>query len=314
MTDGPTRPIFVGGTGRSGTTVLGRLLNAHPDVAVTVPREVKFLVDRGGVVDAYGWATRRGSVRAELRRRTGRAVLRARTGPDWVGSPQQVARRLEADWFDRRGPQGQPRGLQRSWSRERLHTFGADYLRSFPQDPRAASRLLTAAICDPMAAREGKARWVDTTPTNVVKAGGLAELFPDLRVIHILRDGRDAAASIVTQWWGPDDIEEALRWWETRLLAAHRGMAGLAPDQGLVMQLEDLAARDRDATLTRILEFLGLRDDESFRAWFDERVTRARSHAGRWRGDVAPERQAGIDRQYAAALARLDAAGAPRPV
>ena len=44
-------PIFIGGTGRSGTTVLGDLLNEHSLVRTSNPTEIKFLANRGGFLD-----------------------------------------------------------------------------------------------------------------------------------------------------------------------------------------------------------------------------------------------------------------------
>ncbi len=41
-------PIFIGGTGRSGTTVLGRTLSLHGDI-FTIPFESRFIVDPDGV-------------------------------------------------------------------------------------------------------------------------------------------------------------------------------------------------------------------------------------------------------------------------
>ena len=43
-------PIIVGGTGRSGTTITGRLLGMHPDYHM-IPFEVKFLSSKGGLAD-----------------------------------------------------------------------------------------------------------------------------------------------------------------------------------------------------------------------------------------------------------------------
>lgn len=314
---GPVRPIFVGGTGRSGTTVLGRLLGQHRDVALCIPRELKFLADRGGVVDAYRASVPAGRPlsRAELDRRARTVVRRLRDRGDMpVGSPEMVARRLETDWFKRSGPQGESRGLQRSVTLAEVRSAGAAYLKTFDDDPRGASRSLTARIVDPMAEREGKHRWVDTTPTNVIKADGLEALFPDLSLVHIMRDGRDTAASIVTQTWGPDDLLSALRWWGDRMREAHRGLSKASPGKVLVLQLEDLAARDREATLRRLLDFLGLEPDPAQKAWFDERLTPARSHAGRWRTGLTGAEQERVEAEYAAILARLDSLGAPRPV
>ena len=42
-------PIFVGGSGRSGTSIIGRLLNFHPDLLYF--SEPRLFNDPGGVVD-----------------------------------------------------------------------------------------------------------------------------------------------------------------------------------------------------------------------------------------------------------------------
>ena len=44
-------PVFIGGTGRSGTTILLNLLNRHPDFHASMPREIKYLTSRHGLVD-----------------------------------------------------------------------------------------------------------------------------------------------------------------------------------------------------------------------------------------------------------------------
>ena len=36
-------PIFIGGTGRSGTTIVGDLLNEHPEVRTSLPTEIRFI-------------------------------------------------------------------------------------------------------------------------------------------------------------------------------------------------------------------------------------------------------------------------------
>jgi hypothetical protein len=44
-------PVFVGGTGRSGTTVMGDLLGMHPQIRTSTPIEIKFLSNRSGLID-----------------------------------------------------------------------------------------------------------------------------------------------------------------------------------------------------------------------------------------------------------------------
>src|SRR5437762_2352789 len=43
-------PVFIGGTGRSGTTILFRLLESHP-LVVKGPTELRIHVDPGGAID-----------------------------------------------------------------------------------------------------------------------------------------------------------------------------------------------------------------------------------------------------------------------
>ena len=43
------QPIFVGGTGRSGTTILSKLLN-QVDSVYTIPQEIRFITDPDGIL------------------------------------------------------------------------------------------------------------------------------------------------------------------------------------------------------------------------------------------------------------------------
>ena len=46
-------------------------------------------------------------------------------------------------------------------------------------------------------------RWVvDKTPSNVFRVGFVHEVFPDAKIIHIIRDGRDNIVSRVHEWYG----------------------------------------------------------------------------------------------------------------
>lgn len=59
--------------------------------------------------------------------------------------------------------------------------------------------------------------WVDHTPSNIRHAATLFELFPEARLIHIVRDGRAVAASIMPLDWGPNTISKAAYFWIERV-------------------------------------------------------------------------------------------------
>jgi Sulfotransferase family len=63
------------------------------------------------------------------------------------------------------------------------------------------------------AAKHGKPRWGDKTPDYVLHMPTIAELLPEARFIHLIRDGRDVALSVIPMWFGPASLEEAAHWW-----------------------------------------------------------------------------------------------------
>ncbi len=99
----------------------------------------------------------------------------------------------------------------------------------------------------------------------------LLELFPEMRLVHSVRDGRDVACSVVPMRWGPTDIDEALDWWARKVEAGFAACDALPADRLLVMQMESLVEAERDREYARLLAFLGLEDDAAMREYFDSR-------------------------------------------
>ncbi len=56
--------------------------------------------------------------------------------------------------------------------------------------------------------------WVDHTPENINYAPVLLDFFPNAKVVHLVRDGRAVAASIMPLDWGPNSALESAVWWK----------------------------------------------------------------------------------------------------
>lgn len=164
---------------------------------------------------------------------------------------------------------------------------------------------------------DGGRRFAEKTPWNAFLLPFLARTFPGLQVIHIIRDGRDVAASHIrrpwlradsatsgrrepggylygpwAQWWvpagyrtafevGPDVLRMSMAW---RLFteAALRDGPGLGPDRYLELRYESLVT-DPATNGLRILDFLGI-DRAGSRASFLDAVGRADpGSVGAWR-------------------------------
>ncbi len=60
---------------------------------------------------------------------------------------------------------------------------------------------LIGSFLEPYRASRGKSRIAEKTPANILHFDELDRLFPDADFIHIIRDGRDVVASLLTMDW-----------------------------------------------------------------------------------------------------------------
>ena len=276
----PPGPIFIGGTGRSGTWALGRLLGAHPRV-VTVRSELRLHASRPGFAEVLS---------GEL-------------------SPPQYAAEVRDRWMRITGSEGQPKGLYlllgQQEVRERLDAFVA---RAEEDVPGALAQLLHDLV-DPYARGRRALRWVETTPDNARAAAALTSVLPTARVVHMVRDGRDVVSSLLTMPWGPDDLESGLAWWAKRIRAADASMSAADPARVHTVRLEELVHLDRDATLQGLLDVLDYRDDAVVWAGFATQIDAARGHVGRWRETVDADERDAFDGRYRELLQQMVAEG-----
>jgi Sulfotransferase family len=111
------------------------------------------------------------------------------------------------------------------------------------------------------AARFGKPRWGDKWPGNVLHMTAIARVLPEARFVHIIRDGRDVAASLRTMWWRPGDSYEAcIELWAGRIRTARAQAATGIPY--LEVRYESLVRAPRE-TLAQVCAFAELRYDEA---------------------------------------------------
>jgi len=61
---------------------------------------------------------------------------------------------------------------------------------------------------------------VERTPEHALALDLIGEVYPDASVIHIIRDGRDVARSLLSMEWGPGSVEEVAEEWRSCVEAA----------------------------------------------------------------------------------------------
>ncbi|MGF1508234.1 MAG: sulfotransferase [Myxococcota bacterium] len=227
-------PIFIGGTGRSGTSVVARSLGQLPGVLFRV-KENKLISERNGLRDLVEVLSGPSSPKS--------AHLAVRDFRDWArrlrrkGFQRDLVRRLDVS-VGRRVASAIDRALGSDFTIFAVgECFGLTHydqaINAFVDEiatvvrrpqiietegpveeyfvPRSLtrsfylekSRALLERLYAPLLVRAGAQRWCDDTPANALAAPFLFELYPSAVLLHVVRDPRDVVASYCRQKWAP---------------------------------------------------------------------------------------------------------------
>lgn len=215
-------PVFIVGCDRSGTTLLSLILSQAPDLHVTL--------ESGFIPDLY-----------ENRHDYG----------DFSSAKNR--------WYFLRD-------LQTTYATSKTIAFDIFEL----DDEDAESELQKAASTDyagaidalfsKTARNHGKARWGNKTPKYVLHIPLLNKLFPEAKIIHIVRDPRDVAASIMKAGW-TTNIKEAAIYWNERVRAGLEGRV-LGDDIYYELKYESLLQLPQNE-VSAVCDWLGIDFKES---------------------------------------------------
>jgi hypothetical protein len=238
--DSTGRTIFVVGNSRSGTTMMGRILGRHPSVFTL--REMHFFEQL--------WSS------ADKERHISDAE-----------ATRLVARLLSI----------QEAGYLHQTDPSRFCEEAREVI--VPVQPKA---LTAAGIFEAFllyeATKKGKTVPCDHTPRNVFYIGDILELYPEARVVNIVRDSRDVLLSQKRKWkrrfLGAEDttpLTESFRSWVnyhpitvSKLWNSSISAADRFADHHHVYSLrfEDLLA-DPEETVRKVCRFVGISFDNS---------------------------------------------------
>lgn len=250
----PQGPILIGGTGRSGTTALARALGFHPHIRM-LKWEAQFLSSPNGLVNLV----RKGFPEQDLaqfvdsmRGRWFRRTLRPNTPNEYDGGLfediDEEAMNSALNALDDMVSEGQLSNIE----------IGQVFVET----------LLQSTLDTP-----GIRSWGEKTPRNVLFVDLLWEMFPTMRFIHIIRDGRDVATSMesngfwpiaagwefpeLSQFRGDVVFEMAFEYWRVVLDLARRAAASVPDANYFEVRYEDLASNPED-TMAEICDFIDL--------------------------------------------------------
>jgi len=293
-------PVFAGGTGRSGTTIIVNLLSRHPQFHASLPREIKYLTERKGLID-FNFNRPLSEERSlkELRNAIAGKILPllGKSNFDIFSS------RIHGRWWSEVGKKGNQRGLIQSITLDVVDGALSNFEKSFKKDPKRASREFFFTLSAAQVSSPDVVYFGDSTPTNIINAKYITQIFPEAKFINMIRDGRDVALSVSKERWGPSTPEQALLWWEKRVEHAHNSLEQISSELKVNLRLEDLVVHQRENSYQKLLTFLDLQDHPTMRKYFNEQMTVEKMHFGEWQNEVKNPEKFGSD--YQKVLKRL---------
>ena len=158
--------------------------------------------------------------------------------------------------------------LRHAPTRARLvrEIFRTEHIRGWTPAPSCAGTMeaitqydfhgVVDGIMRAWALAQGKARWGEKTPPHTLCWRTFLPAFAGVRVINIVRDGRDVALSYKKAFFGPKHVYPLARRWEQYLAAAEQARAYLGGDNFHQLRYEDLVLNP-ERELRRICAFLG---------------------------------------------------------
>ncbi|HEX5080246.1 MAG TPA: sulfotransferase [Geminicoccaceae bacterium] len=205
------RPFFIFGSGRSGTSLLSRMLNQHPHLAVPPESHLYSTF--------HPWLGWYGSLALPQNRAHLVADMLA-SGPlrDWSPRlrPEEVLPRIDGDGF----------------------------------------AAVVDAVMHAWAAKQGKRRWGEKTPRHLRNWREISGDFAASPVIHVVRDGRDVAVSMIKARFGPKSVYACARAWKEDLDQIEELENHQSPSLFYQISYEEIL-QDSEQALKKICNFLG---------------------------------------------------------
>jgi hypothetical protein len=123
-------------------------------------------------------------------------------------------------------------------------------------------------IFEMSATREGKALYGNKSPVHVRGIGTLADLFPEGRFVHIIRDGRDVALSYMAVDFGPSTVEGGALRWKRHVTTGRETGARLGASRYHEVRYEQLID-DTEGAARELCAFIGMDFDERMLRYYE---------------------------------------------
>lgn len=296
-------PIFIGGTGRSGTTILSKILSKH-NLIYSFPQELRFITDPDGLISLKNalvdnWSFFHADITME-RFVNLMSNLRKKYYGKYPnnGLSGMVGEDFYSSWTQSYYDQVISECMHNGWA-GRVNVINKLIIKYLGINMVTKPFIPRAYYCPPLtsekynsitkdfileyynqAAKIKNASFVvEHTPYNLLHFKFINEIIPHSKLIHIYRDPRDVVCSYRSKDWGREDVMKNAFWIRDVFSSWEELKVSLSTDNYLEISFEKLIS-DYQNELKRICNFLDIQFSESF---LEIDVTK--HNIGRWKKD-----------------------------
>ncbi len=311
---------LIGGTGRSGTNITKKILSKHSQIA-TLPFEHRFTIDPGGVVDFYNsWLYNWTPFYADKKLKDFQTFLLSLANESlakkWINA---IIKKI-----DKKGKKITPISYS-GWELEKWFPGYKDsvlklidklkdfeYSGAWPGSNQLSlnNRVWFGAyqkkhqlatilggflreLINSLLLSMHKQAFVEDNTWNILHGQELHEMLPEAKFIYVVRDPRDVIASFVKQRWCPDNVNQAIIWYQSIMNKTLASKNNLEAQCLLELKLEDLV-KEKEAVIKQVCGFIEIPFEKELL-----QVDLSKSHSGRWEQQFSKEDQVLINQELA---------------
>ncbi|CAN2039964.1 putative Sulfotransferase [Candidatus Magnetomoraceae bacterium gMMP-15] len=226
------KQIFIGGTGRCGTSVLAHMIKLHQDIFYFP--EPRFLIDPGGLKDLLSGCINLDTFRKNMVTHFRRIMTKNLINHGWseahlVYSSKNINKIIEK-------------------------TFCGN--KNFKQSAAGfIDELFGVAL-----KIKKKKYWAEKTPHTILIADTIYNIYPTMKFIHIIREPKDVFCSMLEQEWGPNNIQEFITYYKIIMEKAYIAQIRIPRENYFVINLESFVT-NKYQSIKLIFDFIDIRNN-----------------------------------------------------